>query len=314
MPQPVASDVHVNAPLTNISVAWLQSQGAYVADKVFPTVPVQKQSDLYYEFDRGDFLRDEAATRAESSETAGGGFRLSTTAYNCRVEGFHKDIDDRVRSNADSVLSMDSAASQFVTQKLMIKRERRFAAAFFTTGIWTTDITPGNLWSATNSTPRADVDTGKQTILGATGFEPNTLTVSYAVHCALRSNPDVRDQFKYTSADSIDESMLARYFGVERYIVAKAVYNSAVEGATATGTPIFGKHALLSYTPPGPSLMTPAAGYTFAWSGYTGAVNGMRMKKFRMEQLASDRIEGEVAYDFKVVSTLLGYFFASVVA
>jgi len=48
MPQPTARDVHVNAPLTNISIAFLQTQDSFVASRVFPSIPVTKQSDRYY--------------------------------------------------------------------------------------------------------------------------------------------------------------------------------------------------------------------------------------------------------------------------
>lgn len=311
---PTAGDVHVNKPLTDISVAWIQSQANYISTKVFPIVSVTNQSDLYYEFDKGDFLRDEAQDRGESTESAGSGFKLSTTAYTCKVKAFHKDVDDKTRANADSVLGLDSAAAAFVSQKMAIRRERQFASTYFTTGVWGTDKTPDTLWSAAGATPRSDVDTGKQTILTATGFEPNTMVVSYGVYLKLRSSADVRDQFKYTSADSIDEAMLARYFGVENFHVAKAIYNSANEGATHVGAAMYGKHALLCYVPPAPALLTPAAGYTFAWTGYTGSVDGIRVKKFRMEQLSSDRIEGEIAYDFKVVGSALGYFFNGAIA
>jgi hypothetical protein len=47
------------------------------------------------------------------------------------------------------------------------------------------------------------------------------------------------------------------------------------------------KSALLCYTPSSPSLMTPAAGYTFTWNGYlAGNSYGIRMKNFRMEPIA----------------------------
>src|ERR1017187_6613169 len=50
MPQPTLQDVHVNRPLTNISVAYLQEAAGveFVADKAFPAVPVENKSDLYY--------------------------------------------------------------------------------------------------------------------------------------------------------------------------------------------------------------------------------------------------------------------------
>jgi hypothetical protein len=54
----------------------------------------------------------------------------------------------------------------------------------------------------------------------------------------------------------------------------------------------------------------PSAGYTFSWTGYLGASDqGVRVKKFRMEELAADRVEAEMAYEQKMVAPDLGYFF-----
>jgi hypothetical protein len=41
---------------------------------------------------------------------------------------------------------------------------------------------------------------------------------------------------------------------------------------------------------------------------------GTRMKQFRLEAIASDRIEGEMAFDLKVIASQLGYFFNTVIA
>ena len=75
------------------------------------------------------------------------------------------------------------------------------------------------------------------------------------------------------------------------------------------------KSMLLAYAPSGPSLMTPSAGYTFTWNGYVGGNNqGIKVKRFRMEHIAADRVEAEATYDMKVVASDLGYFLSSVVA
>jgi hypothetical protein len=75
------------------------------------------------------------------------------------------------------------------------------------------------------------------------------------------------------------------------------------------------KSALLCYTPSSPSLMTPAAGYTFTWNGYlAGNAFGIRMKNFRMEWIEADRIEGEMTYDMRVVAKDMGIFMANAVA
>ena len=48
MPQPTVSQVHVNRPLTNISVAFAQAATSFAAERVFPRIPVAKQSDRYF--------------------------------------------------------------------------------------------------------------------------------------------------------------------------------------------------------------------------------------------------------------------------
>ena len=66
MPQPTASDVHVNTPLTMISIAFLQDQSEFIADQCFPTVPVQKQSDRFYVYDKDAWFRSDLSAPATS--------------------------------------------------------------------------------------------------------------------------------------------------------------------------------------------------------------------------------------------------------
>ena len=73
MAEPTLGSVHVNRPLTNISQAYIQDSADFVADKIFPVVPVQKQSDRYFVYTKGDWFRDEAQIRAPATESAGGG-------------------------------------------------------------------------------------------------------------------------------------------------------------------------------------------------------------------------------------------------
>jgi len=78
---------------------------------------------------------------------------------------------------------------------------------------------------------------------------------------------------------------------------------------------IAGKKALLCYAAPSPGIMTPSAGYTFSWVGHTGAgPNGNVISKFRLDRQRADRVEIEFAFDHKLVSSALGYFWDTVVA
>ncbi|MGA1037401.1 MAG: hypothetical protein ACO3VQ_06275 [Ilumatobacteraceae bacterium] len=315
MPQPTQSQVHVDAILTNMSVAYMQEADSFVASKVFPTVNVAKQSDKYFTYTQADFYRDQAVVRADGTESAGSGYGLSTDTYSSAVYALHKDIGDQVRANSDSPLDPDMDATRFLTHQMLIRQERDWASTHFTTGVWGTDATPSTLWSASGSTPISDIEAGKNTILNNTGYLANTLVLSYKAYSILKNHADVVDRYKYTSAESISPDLMARLFEVDRIFVMKGVYNSAAEGATASYGQIGDKDALLCYVAPQAGLMTASAGYNFVWTGVGGGLGtSTAVSRFRMDHLRSDRLEIESAWDFKVVSSPLGYFFSNPVA
>lgn len=317
MPQPTAKDVHIDSPLTNISVAYIQSVEHYIATKIFPVVPVEKISDKYYIFNKEDWLRDEAQRRGDAEESAGSGFRLSKDSYNCDSWALHKDIGHKARANQDNMLDLDRAATEYVTQRLLVKQERDFTEKYFQSGVWGTDYTPAATWDDyTSGDPIEDIEAAKEAVLSVTGLLPNTLVLGYSVFRQLKHHPTIIDRIKYTSSETVTTETLARLFEIERVYYAMAIYVTSPEGA-ATPTYAFthGDHALLAHVAGSPALLTPSAGYTFAWKGVSaGLGESIAMSKFYIDEKKADRIEGEAAWDNKVCGSDLGYFFEQVVA
>lgn len=320
MPNPTSASSHVDSILTNISVAYAQQAPNFIATQVFPMVPVQKQTDKYFVYDKNDFMRDEMQLRADGTESAGAGYRLDTATYSCDVWSLHKDIGDQTRANADAPLNVDTDAVNFLTLKALIRRERQFVTDAFAINKWATDVvgtTDFTKWSdQAGSDPIVDIDTGRETILTNTGIEPNTLVLGYQTYRALTRHPLIKEIYKYTSSDSITADMLARVFEVDRVVVSKAAYATNEEGGTAAYSLAAGKNALLCYVNPTPSLMMPSAGYTMVWSGLEGSGDGQRINRYdlRGSGRPADRIEIEAAFDNKIVATDLGYFFSAAVA
>lgn len=316
MSKPTSRDVHIDQPLTNIAVAYMQSESNFIASRVFPVVPVLKQTDKFWKYTKGDWFRVDAKERAPGTESAGGGFELTTDDYLCKRYGMHKDVDDDTRANADQPINVDRDATEYVTRQLMLKREKLWAAKYFTTAVWgSPDFVPTTLWDSTGSDPVGDIDTQGDAIEQLTGYRPNVLVVGPAVHTVLKNHADVLDRIKYTQRGIVTEELLAAIFGVEKYLVARAVENTAAEGQNATMARMFGKHCLLAYAAPTPGIMQPSAGYTFAWTGLLGAgATGIRIKRFRIDEIESDRVEGDLAFDMKVVGSDLGKFFNGVIS
>ena len=316
MPQPTSSQVHVDAILTNISVAYMQMADNFIATKVFPVVPVSKQSDKFFTYTKNDWFRDEAQRRADATESAGGGYNLSTDSYQADVYAFHKDIGDQTRANADAPINVDREAAEFVTGRMLLKMETQFVSNFFTTSVWATDSTPTNLWNDyTASDPIGDIETGKRTILSTTGYEPNTLVLGYDTFIQLKNHPDLVDRIKYTSSQVLSESLMASLFGVPRVMVAKSLKATNNEGATGAYAFNYGKNALLTYSAPSAGLLQPSGGYVMSWTGVSQGIGAtIGVSRMRMEQFKADRIEAEVAFDMKVIGSDLGFFFNGCVA
>lgn len=325
--QPSRADVHVDRPLTNISVAFMQSAANFIADRVFPVVPVGKQSDKYYTYDRGMFNRDEMQKRAPGSESAGASYKLSTDSYSADVWALHKDIADQVRANADTPLQLDREATEFLSVKALIRKEKNWATLFFATGIWTTEragvaAAPAGTqflrWDESASTPIEDVRQGATDQAVLTGFRPNKLVLGRRVYDALLDHPDIVgriDRGQTAGTAIVMRQNLAALFELDEILVMDAIENTANEGATNVHAHIGGKHALLVYAAPSPGIMIPSAGYTFSWTGFLGAgALGARIKRMRMEHLESDRVEIEMAFDHKKVAADLGSFFLNAVS
>lgn len=327
MPQPAIQDVHVDALLTNISVAYMQAPGTnFIAPIVFPFIPVSKQSDKYFVYTKNDWFRDEAQKRADATESVGSGYNVSTTNYLAEVWALHKDIGDQLLANADAPLNLTSEASQFIMNRLLMRMELQWIADFFKTTTWgSADLTgvagaPAanqfRQWNDyTNSTPIEDIEQGKENILSVTGRMPNTLVMGYQVFRQLRNHPDLIDRYKYTQAAVMTEQLMAQLFGVERILVSRAIKATNLEGETEAYSFITGKNALLLYVPPAPGLLTPSAGYTFVWTGVSGGLQQPAViRRFRMEERRAERVEGEMAFANKITGADLGQFYASAVA
>jgi len=323
--QPTLRDVHVNRPLTDLSVAFIQSSNDFIAEKVFPTVNVAKQSDQYFVYPRDNWNRSQAEKRAPATESAGSGWELSTDSYRADKYAIHKDVADDIRANADAAINIDSEATQWVTQQCMLIKDITWAAEYFTTTVWDTDLTgvsgaPGagefQQWNESGSTPIEDISAQMIAVKEATGFMPNSLVLSSNVWNVLKNHAQFTDRIKFTQTGIVTNDLIAAVLDLERVMVGWAIQNTAVEGATEASEFILSTNAaLLVYAAPSPGLLTPSGGYTFAWSGLLGAgAFGNRIKTFRMEHLEADRVECEVAFDTKLVAASLGVFFTTAVA
>lgn len=317
--QPTPVDVHVDAALSDFSIAYIQDQTNFVAGRAMPVKPVEHKSDKYFIFNKNDWLRDDAVKqRSAGSSAPRSGFTLSTSNYDAEAWWTEAPMSDLVTANADPSVPVDRALTQLITQRCLIRRERQFASTFMGTGKWATDKvgtansgTDFTSWDDYASDPQKDIDNGKATVLTNTGFEPNKLVVGYKVHQALKRHPLIKDQIKYTSNESITAEIIAKFLELDEYLVMRAVYATNQEGGTAAYAGVEFTDALLMYSKDEPGIMMPCAATIFAWTKLTAFnASGVAIDQYYDVKTKEDVVRGQFAHAMAITGNDLGYFFS----
>jgi hypothetical protein len=308
-----------------MSVAYYQDEGNFIADKVFPVLMVDKQTDIYARYNKDAWYRDqgERMRRAPGTIAARSGWTIdSNDSYRCLNEAIGTEIPDELRSNADMVYNLDADATRFVTNAQLIRRERLFASNFMATGKWTTDKTGASdftKWSDyANSDPFGDMETFRNTMRLLIGRMPNKLVMGYTVWKTLKHHPDFIDRIKggaTTGSPALfTKEMLAAWWEIDEILIEMALYNTAAEkpdGSGATLTDVFSNSALLLYVPNAPSLLTPAAGYTFVWKPLTNGGAIQYIRKYRDDPAKKDVVEAYSYFTHKMTAPDAGLFIAT---
>lgn len=325
MPAPTVNQVHIDAALSDLSVAYLQEKPP-ISDLIFPRVPVDFQSDKYFVWSRADFYRDDATQHAPGAKYMRTALNLTTDNYRCDEYGLEYPVPDQIVKNADQAVQLKQTGTRVLYTRLTTRKDRAFVNDFYKTGVWATDITgvaaaPGASqtlqWNDATSDPATDLQTAMETIGAALGEVDGMrwrLVIGAAVRASLLNHPDAIDRIKYVEKADVEavDGILGSWLGVDDLIVGRRTYTTSAEGATAAYARIYGKNALLVAVPESPGIATPSAGYTFEWN--EPGKGPIYTEEYRDETIKSDIIRSVMYLDQKQVASDLGYFFSSIVA
>jgi hypothetical protein len=317
--QPGTGDVHVDGLLTNMSIAYKNSM--YIAERIFPIVPVNFQSDIIPRYDKSYWFRDLAKELSDTEAPPASGYEVDNTmTYFCREYGIGHLISDRTRANAEAPYDPDIDGMEWLVDRLDMRNELAFVTNFWKTTVWTTDWVGGTnfeKWDLyATSTPIIDIRSAKRTIRRLIAREPNILVLGDLTWDRLADHPSILDRIKFSASSAnpamVTPNLLAQLTELEDVPVGISIYTSDEEG-TAEGSVSYSAawddDALLLFRPNRPSLKTPAAGYNFVWRTVWGGKRYIRRRREPLSEKA-DLLEAFEWTDQKVTAPDAGLFFS----
>jgi len=320
--------------LSNMALAYYQSDAKAFAKTIFPICPVSLSSDNYYVFDKEDLLRDNWQRKPAYGKVDPAVISEHTESYACTVDQMIMGID-RIRQTDLNRRQGPTAARDPRAQRTRtmagqanIHQDRIFADHFFKSGVWsnsftgvdTTTPTTGQFikFSNGNSDPVALMNEKATEMEQKTGRRPNRLALGVNVFNALQNHEGILERVKYGGTTlnpaQITENVLAQLFGMERLSVQRSIMNKAEFGQTANMQFIGDPNGfLLAYATDNPSIDEPSAGYIFTWD-MLGDGNIMPILNYDGENgTHSEYIEGLMASDMKKTADDLGMWFGDAV-
>lgn len=303
---------HIDVALSNFAVQYRNPN--YVADQVFTRVPVQRQSDKYWRFGKEnlqaliDDLRAPGAAAQRIAQT------LSSDSYFADDHALERLITDEERSNFDAG-DVEQWATETLTNKLLLRKEKLFAALVTDTAKVTQNVTLAGTaqWSDfTNSKPTEDLQAGQEVVAKNSGVRANTLVLGFPVFSKLRNHPKIVERIQNIRVGVVREEDLASIFDVQRVLVTQAI---EVDAAGAVSF-VFGKHAVLCYVSPTAAFGEPSFGKTFVWAGAPGSTSGFIVEIGRANPTSrkADELAVHFYYDQKITAVEAGYLIKNAVA
>jgi hypothetical protein len=301
---PSLAQVHINQALTNFAVQY--PVPGFIGDQIAPVVPVNKQSDYYYEIDpERESLKPQSGLRALAAEAAEVDWATGKKLYSCQEYTFQRAIDERELQNADSVIQPKIRSVEVVMSKLQLEKEIALKTLLDTA--ITNTAAAAKVWSDPTSDPVSEIKAAIRYVRNATGVLCNTGWCDWDVMQVLLDHPDILSRIQYTQVanQANVKSSLPGILGLSQVLDGNVFKNTSL-----TGTPelsnVWGKGFYLGYVAPASGIQSLSLVYTFQWIGSIGN-QGIAVDEWYSNRRTSTIVRGRRNYDMKIVMANAGY-------
>lgn len=289
----------------------------FIAPRIFKQVTVPNLLGQYHVWDSGVVYRVQNTAYGPDGSANSIDMKATKSSFSLDDHALKAYIDERELNQAPE-MAVRSVKTRAIMNSLKLKLEKTMADSLFSSSIITngTTLSGTTQWSHEDSDPKVAI----QTAQNGKPVKMNCLLVGKQVDDKLKIHPLILEAVKYTQGGvDVTNQTIARYLGVDDYIVGDSFVDSAVEGQTASLGFIWGKKALLFHRASGPSspLMDEVSlGYLPVWGG--GGNGGIRVYTGRNAERGTgsgvEVIKGEMSYKTLITSVACGYLFTDAVA
>lgn len=296
---PFAPRVHYDKLLSEVSIRF--SQEGFIANRVFPSIPVAKESDLIPVYDR-DSWRLYNDYRADGSEAVELDWGWKMVWYHAQEHALCSIVTDRSVDNADEPFNLFADTTETLTEALLLSADA-LAMQTLTNVSNNVGSTDCNWTNYATASPKTDIMTAKNAIFAATGRQPNVMIVPSNVANQMGLIAEIKEERKYVN-DLTQSGLPRNLWGLE-VIEVPIVRLTSNPGLDQTSAPLWSDNIWIGYVDPNPrrKMLT---------YGIAPTPKPLTVRTYRDEKRAGTMVEVSWIYDFVVVAKECGYLLQTV--
>lgn len=263
-------DLHIDNYLSQVAINHRPS--GFIADMVFPVVPVTKQSDKYPVYSRANRLRRIETLRAPGTmanrvrQTVGSG---TFFAENYAL-AYPVTIEDKANTDAALYSNLVEGGTRHIKDLLSLDWEYRLASTVNSTSNVGSSAAVSSAWNGSGDV-LGNLNQAIDNLVDANAIsdkENVRIVMGEEAWRSARRDSTVRNLIFGTNNGggypSLDQ--FRNLLDIGGILVGGAFQNTAEEGlGTETITRIWGDNVLVYYAPSAPSREVPSYGYSFRW-------------------------------------------------
>lgn len=233
---------HISQRLSDIAINY--PQGAFVSQYLFPEVPVDKGSDYYTIYNKGNLFQAPDDTISKTGEAREVQLDSGTAEFIVKDRALKALVPQGDIDNADDPLDPQIDKTEVVTQSILLNREIRAQA--LAASLTTNTSSPSTKWDAANSTPIADIEAAANGMF----IRPNTLVMGKQVWDTLKFHADILAAFGggFSGIKMATLEMIKALFSLDYVVVGSARRSTAKMPKTPSLSYVWGDACHLAYT------------------------------------------------------------------
>lgn len=302
--------------LTGIVNAFKNEEETFIADEIYPRVPVNDTTYEWDNFDDATFFNlydDQVGPTSRPNEIFWNATKFTGAVVDHYLQTPIPYAD--LETDSGKLFQLEKTGSMFVTNAILLNREKRAADATFTAANYPADqrvtLSGTSQWSHVDSDPIPVI----KAALRKPWQRPSHMVFGAEAWDGFSSNRKIVEAVLGTGAaqGNVTEQQVADLFRVSKVLIGEAKANSAALGQAITQGFLWGKHVALLYINPlarntvgNPPTwgITPQLGNRYAGTIQDGQMGGQGGEWVRVGERVNEHI----------VSNRCGYLFTNAVA